>query len=146
MATAPVIYPRRKRDQVGTIVVVRDTSGSIDNALCAEFSAQVTTLTSDLRCRTVVIDCDTRIHREITLEAGDECPAEAVGGGGTSFEPAFERVRELMDCGEEVAGVIYLTDLDGSFPDEASVPCVPVLWAAYNTNSVAPFGRTIRVK
>lgn len=146
MATAPVIYPRRMRDKVGTIVVVRDTSGSIDNALCADFSAQVTTLTADLGCTTVVIDCDTRIHAEYRLEAGDECPTDARGGGGTDFRPAFDRVAEMIDSGEQVAGVIYLTDLDGSFPDEDSVPSVATLWAAYNTRDVAPFGRTIHVK
>ena len=146
MATQPVIYPRRMRDRVGTIVVARDTSGSIDNALCADFSAQVTVLTAELNCTTVVIDCDTRIHAEYRLEAGDECPTDARGGGGTSFDPVFNRVAELIDSGEQVAGVIYLTDLDGSFPDIDAVPTVPILWAAYNTSSVAPFGRTIHVK
>jgi len=53
-------------------------------------------------------------------------------------------VRELIDGGENIAGMIYLTDLDGTFPDH--VPDVPVLWAAYDTAAVAPIGRTIRVK
>jgi len=92
-ATAPCIYPRRKRDQLGTIVVVRDTSGSIDKALCDEFSAQVTQFSADLRCKVVVLDCDTRIHAEYHLEPGDECPLDARGGGGTDFEPAFDRRR-----------------------------------------------------
>jgi predicted metal-dependent peptidase len=144
MATAPVIYPRRMRDRVGTIVVVRDTSGSIDRDLCNEFSGQVTNLCADLRCSAIVLDCDTRIHAEYRLDAGDECPLEARGGGGTDFVPAFDRVRELIDDGENIAGMIYLTDLDGSFPDEPAD--YPVLWAAYNTSGVAPFGRTIHVK
>lgn len=144
MATQPVIYPRRMRDRVGTIVVVRDTSGSIDRDLCSEFSAQVTNLCADLRCSAIVIDCDTRIHAEYRLDAGDECPLDARGGGGTAFAPAFDRVRELIDDGENIAGMIYLTDLDGTFPDEPAD--YPVLWAAYNTTGSAPFGRTIHVK
>lgn len=144
MATQPVIYPRRMRDRVGTIVVVRDTSGSIDRDLCNEFSAQVTNLCADLRCSAIVLDCDTRIHAEYRLDAGDECPLDARGGGGTDFVPAFDRVRELIDGGENIAGMIYLTDLDGSFPDEPAD--YPVLWAAYNTTGAAPFGRTIHVK
>lgn len=144
MATQPVIYPRRMRDRVGTIVVVRDTSGSIDRDLCNEFSAQVTNLCADLRCSAIVLDCDTRIHAEYRLDAGDECPLDARGGGGTDFVPAFDRVRELIDGGENIAGMIYLTDLDGSFPDEPAD--YPVLWAAYNTTGSAPFGRTIHVK
>jgi predicted metal-dependent peptidase len=143
-ATAPCIYPRRKRDQLGTIVVVRDTSGSIDKALCDEFSAQVTQFSADLRCKVVVLDCDTRIHAEYHLEPGDECPLDARGGGGTDFEPAFDRVAQLLDEGETIAGLVYLTDLDGKFPADPEE--YPVLWAAYNTTGAAPFGRTIRVK
>lgn len=143
-ATAPCIYPRRKRDQLGTIVVVRDTSGSIDKALCDEFSAQVTQFSADLRCKVIVLDCDTRIHAEYHLEPGDECPLDARGGGGTDFEPAFDRVAQLLDEGETIAGLVYLTDLDGKFPADPEE--YPVLWAAYNTGGTAPFGRTIRVK
>lgn len=143
-ATAPCIYPRRKRDQLGTIVVVRDTSGSIDKALCDEFSAQVTQFSADLRCKVIVLDCDTRIHAEYHLEPGDDCPLDARGGGGTDFEPAFDRVAQLLDEGETIAGLVYLTDLDGAFPAEPAD--YPVLWAAYNTSNAAPFGRTIHVK
>lgn len=144
MATAPVIYPRRRRDRVGQIVVVRDTSGSIDKPLCDDFTAQISAITGDLGCKAVVLDVDTRIHAEYRLDAGEDCPLDARGGGGTAFEPAFDRIAQLRDDGEDVAGVIYLTDLDGTFPDD--VPDVPVLWASYNTTAVAPFGRTIRVK
>ena len=144
MATAPVIYPRRRRDRVGQIVVVRDTSGSIDKPLCDDFTAQISAITGDLGCKAVVLDVDTRIHAEYRLDAGEPCPLDVLGGGGTDFRPAFDRIAQLLDDGEDVAGVIYLTDLDGTFPDH--VPDVPVLWAAYDTAAVAPIGRTIRVK
>ena len=144
MATAPVIYPRRRRDRIGQIVVVRDTSGSIDTQLCNEFTAQISAITGDLGCRAIVLDVDTRIHAEYHLDAGEDCPLDARGGGGTAFAPAFDRVAQLRDEGEDIAGVIYLTDLDGTFPD--APPDLPVLWASYNTTAVAPFGRTIRVK
>ena len=77
-------------------------------------------------------------------ETIDRMTLDARGGGGTDFAPAFDRVRELIDDGENIAGMIYLTDLDGSFPDEPAD--YPVLWAAYNTTESAPFGRTIHVK
>ena len=144
MATAPVIYPRRKRDRVGCLLVVRDTSGSIDNKLCAEFSAQVTQVIADLQCRAIVLDVDTRLHAEYRLEPGDECPSKARGGGGTDFRPAFDRLAELQDEGEDIAGVLYLTDLDGEFP--GNPPDVPTLWVAYGTTRAAPFGRTLHVK
>ena len=143
-ATAPVIYPRRKRDQLDTLVVVRDTSGSIDKPLCEEFTAQVTALCGDLNCAAIVLDCDTKIHAEHHVSPGGECPLEVKGGGGTDFGPAFDHVRRMIDNGDSVAGMIYLTDLDGAFPDAPAD--YPVLWAAYGTKSVAPFGRTIHLK
>lgn len=143
-ATAPVIYPRRKRDDVGTIIVVRDTSGSIDKPLCDEFSAQVTAMCADLNCSAIVLDCDTKVHAEYRIDPGGECPLKVIGGGGTAFGPAFDHARHLIDDGESIAGMIYLTDLDGAFPDEPAD--YPVLWAAYGTRATAPFGRTIHVK
>ena len=144
MATAPVIYPRRQRDQIGTVIVARDTSGSIDNALCAEFSAQISSISADVGCEVIVIDCDTEIHREVRLGAGEACPLDAQGGGGTAFAPVFDRAAQLIGDGEQIAGLIYLTDLDGSFPTEPAD--YPVLWAAYNTKSTAPFGRTTHLR
>jgi predicted metal-dependent peptidase len=143
-ATAPVIYPRRKRDDVGTIIVVRDTSGSIDKPLCDEFSAQVTAMCADLNCSAIVLDCDTKVHAEYRIDPGSECPLKVIGGGGTDFRAAFDCVRRMIDDGESIAGMIYLTDLDGAFPDEPAD--YPVLWAAYGTRATAPFGRTIHVK
>lgn len=143
-ASAPVIYPRRQRDQIGTVIVARDTSGSIDDALCAEFSAQISTISADVGCEVIVIDCDTEIHTELRLAPGEPCPLDAKGGGGTDFNPVFARVNQLVGDGEQVAGLVYLTDLDGAFPDAPAD--YPVLWAAYNTKAAAPFGRTTHVR
>lgn len=143
-ATAPVIYPRRKRDELDTLVVVRDTSGSINKSLCDEFTAQVTALCGELNCSAIVLDCDTKIHAEHRITPGGDCPLEVKGGGGTSFGPAFDHVRRMIENGDSVAGLIYLTDLDGAFSSEPAD--YPVLWAAYGTKSIAPFGRTIHIK
>lgn len=44
------------------------------------------------------------------------------GGGGTDFRPLFDRLAEES---EPPAGVVYRTDLAGSFPDEP--PQYPVI-------------------
>jgi predicted metal-dependent peptidase len=136
-----VIYPRRRPDDVGLVVFARDTSGSIDNQMCAEFSAMVTAAMAETGCRGLVIDCDHKIQKEYWLEPGDECPVKAMGGGGTNFRPVFQRTEELATQGEQIAGVVYLTDLEGDFPDD---PETPTLWLTKEP-ALAPFGRTVRI-
>lgn len=138
-----VIYPRRRADDLGLIVFARDTSGSVDAGLCAEFSALISQCLADTGARGLVLDCDAAIQQQIELAPGEECPLDAQGGGGTDFRPVFERVAELTDQGERVAGVVYLTDLLGDFP--AQTPDVATLWIA-TTGAAAPFGRIARVR
>jgi predicted metal-dependent peptidase len=61
------------------------------------------------------------------------------GGGGTSFVPALEAIE--LD-GQAVCAVC-ITDLDGTFPDNA--PLLPVLWLSTDESNIAPFGETVYV-
>lgn len=141
MATAPVIYPRRKVNDTGRVLFVRDTSGSIDDKLVGEFTALIAQCTADLGCASLVMDCDAEIHAEHWLEAGEEAPTKAKGGGGTDFRPPFARAAELIEAGESLAGIVYLTDLDGPEPDETDIP---TLWLSTTAN-VAKTGRTVAI-
>lgn len=142
-AWQPVIYPRKRQDETGLIVAVRDTSGSIDDAMIAEFNGLIESCLGESGCRAVVIDCDAAIHAEHTIEPGETVPREAKGGGGTSFRPPFERAAELIEAGEKIAGLIYLTDMQGDFPEQS--PDFATLWLA-TTDAQGPFGRTVRVE
>lgn len=123
----------------GPLVIAIDTSGSIDDVLLTQFATEVRTIADDIQPAYVdVVYCDTQIHRRDRFERGDTVVIAAVGRGGTSFEPVFEQQAET---GEVPACLIYLTDLDGSFPDVA--PDYPVIWAAYGTTQIAPFGDTV---
>lgn len=144
MATADVIYPRRRRDEVGTVVFVRDTSGSVSTDLVAKFNAHIADLMDSTGCDAVILDADAAVQAEHRLSAGEAVPDRASGGGGTDFRPAFNRVRELADDGERIAGVVYLTDLMGVFPPADDVDAA-VLWVA-TTDLPAPFGRTVRIE
>ena len=65
------------------------------------------------------------------------------GGGGTAFIEPFARVEEE---GIAPAFLVYLTDMDGRFPDEA--PGFPVLWASttpLRRAKQAPFGEMMEV-
>lgn len=140
-ACAPVIYPRRKPNEPGTVVCHRDTSGSISARQCAEQTALISSLAEEIGCPLIVLDGDTELHAEHHLAPGEECPLIAQGGGGTDHHHVFERVQSLQDEGHIIAGVVCLTDLDTVFPDP---PELPVLWLTDKPRT-APFGRTVRV-
>lgn len=140
-AWQPVIYPRRRADELGTVIFARDTSGSISPELCAEFTALISQATAETGCGAVVLDCDAAVQGEQRLLPGEMPDLEAHGGGGTDFCPVFNRAREIQDEGERIAGLVYLTDMFGTFPDQA--PEYPVLWIA-SSPEIAPFGRTVQ--
>lgn len=123
----------------GPLTIAVDTSGSIDDVLLAQFASEIRTIADEIQPAYVdVLYVDTKVHRVDRFERGESVDIHAIGRGGTSFVPAFEHVQE---SGETPACMIYLTDLDGNFPDDA--PAYPVIWAAYNTTDVAPFGDTV---
>ena len=94
--------------------------------------------------RLVVMWCDAEVGRVDDVEDTDDLSRlklkKAPGGGGTSFVPVFDTVKEMglkPDC------LIYLTDGMGTFPNES--PPYPVLWGSIYKPSVYPFGEVIDV-
>lgn len=147
-AWQPVIYPRKRADELGTVIFARDTSGSVDDKTLAAYSALISDCTSETGCDALVLDCDAAIQAEYELAAGDPCPLTAQGGGGTDFRPVFNRADEIVAAGGTVAGIVYMTDLDGRFPAMPSE--LATLWLAVpnrysRADTVAPFGRTVKV-
>ena len=137
-----VIYPSRKANEVGWIIGVRDTSGSIDDKLAAEFSAILASACAELGCGLILLDCDTDIQAEYRIEPGGDVPLTAQGGGGTDFAAPFKRAAELTEQGETIAGLVYLTDLEGSgWPVQSELP---TLCLCTNSNQ-APSGRTVQI-
>lgn len=130
--------PELRSETLPPIVVVIDTSGSTQHVQ-AQFASEVRSIVSEcLPERTIVIYCDTDVQQVDEYELGELPELKNIGGGGTSFVPPFEYVA-AHDI--EPACLIYLTDLEGEFPD---APDYPVLWASV-TKHVAPFGETIYI-
>ena len=143
MATAPVIYPRRRQDDLGLVVLARDTSGSISDEIAAEFSALISSALAETGCRGLVLDADTRIQAENWLNAGEECPLSRAGYGGTDFAAVFAKCDELAEQGERIAGLVYLTDGDGS--GEPDTTETPTLWLC-TTGKKMRTGRTVKIE
>lgn len=137
---AGLYMPALKSESLPPIVVAVDTSGSIDEATLSAFAAEINAIAEEAQPEAVhVVYCDAGINGERRFERGDLITLENMGGGGTDFRPVFEWVEQegiIPSC------LIYLTDLEGTFP--AAPPGYPVLWGA-TSRWEAPWGETVRV-
>jgi len=131
--------PSMRAQELGEIVWGFDTSGSVDDVLVAQFRAEIEAVMEDLKpTRVHVIYCDSAVHGIETFERGDPIELHPKGGGSTSFAPVFE----VVDAeGIQPACLIYLTDMRGTFPQDA--PDYPVLWATTSYDREAPFGEKV---
>ena len=131
------IFMPQERILGADATVVVDTSGSIVN--------------DQKRSALREIDGIIQICGKVRWLAGDtevlqdgwisQAPARIVGQGGTDFRPFFEHLQET----EATRLLVYFTDTDGIFPDEA--PDFPVLWIVYDDVAMpkVPFGEIIRI-
>ena len=128
--------------QMGAIAVATDTSGSIDADQLAAFAAELRGIQEDAQPRAMVaLYCDAAVHRVDEFTPFDPFVLHSAGGGGgTDFRPVFDAI-SARD--EQPVCLVYLTDGEGEFPEEA--PEYPVLWVM-TTDASAPFGEVVRLK
>lgn len=134
--------PSMRSEELGVLAVGLDTSGSVDLVLLAQFGGEVQAIADELRPRRIIVySCDARIARTQIFERGEPVVLQPAGGGGTDFRPVFDAIAELD---EPPVGLVYLTDLDGVFPE--SVPDVPTLWVTGREDAFipkVPFGEVV---
>jgi len=136
-----IYLPSLRSPSLGEIVVALDTSGSITQKLLAEFLAEVQALLDAGRPRKLhLLDCDASVHSAQEFLPDDRIDMHPQGGGGTDFRPVFDHVAEQN---VDPAALVYLTDLEGAFPDTA--PPYPVLWVSYGADA-APFGEVLQIR
>lgn len=122
-------------------VVAVDTSGSFTEEQLRETLSEVyNIITSFDFVQLTVISCDAAIQTVTEVHGRNDLQEVRLkGGGGTDFRPVFDYIAEHKS---NVTGLIYFTDLMGTFPAEA--PSYPVLWIANRAHSLAvPFGTAI---
>jgi predicted metal-dependent peptidase len=136
------MLPSLDSERFGTAVFATDTSGSINQEVLTHFQSVKQACLDEMKpSRLVDIYCDSTIQAVNEYVPGEEISRKAPGGGGTRFEPVFEKVNDLP---EPPKLLVYLTDLQGSFPTEE--PPFPVLWIVYgNKGAKAPFGEVVEV-
>lgn len=127
----------------GLLGMFVDTSASVmAYKLFDIVMGEVSAIREELRPdRTLLLECDAKVHRVQELYDCDDVKPNFRGGGGTSFEPCFEWIDEQ---GEQPEAVIYFTDLECPFPEKE--PPYPVIWLAPEGRGVTPpFGTLIEV-
>ncbi len=136
------ILPTLKSTQVD-VVVVLDTSGSINDTEMREFVSEIDAIKGQMRARLTLHACDARLceHGPWIYEPWEEfsMPANLYGRGGTSFVPVFEWL-EQTGCRPDL--LVYFTDAEGEFPK--SEPGFPVLWLIKGRGKV-PWGQRIQL-
>jgi predicted metal-dependent peptidase len=133
--------PGIRSEGVGEVAIAVDCSGSINERQLGLFESEIRAILSETRPRLVhVLYFDAEIQRTDTYQPGETIKLTPVGGGGTDFRPCF---RWLDEHGITPNNLVFLTDLDGTFPKEA--PVYPVLWASTDRRR-APFGQVIPIQ
>jgi predicted metal-dependent peptidase len=122
-----------------------DTSGSISEAEFQLFLGEIDGIIASYpHLEGELYYVNTEVRGPYPLNPNCSLPA-AVGGGGTSFTPFFDTIRDRED-GQTTALSIYLTDGYGKFPPFP--PALPTLWVVTPGGldlSLFPFGEAVRL-
>ncbi len=142
-----VSMPGRKVVQAGQLVAIVDTSASMSEELIAQALGSIcAAATAEGVDEVRLIQADAAITSDEIVSPADLLTRKIAvkGRGGTSFGPALTKLAlEAARTGERFTAV-YVTDLDGSFPEKKSVRGIEVLWVTPIKRPV-PFGRVLRL-
>lgn len=133
--------PSLESEQVGNIILLVDTSISIDTTMLNQFGSEIQDIASTFNTALQVIYVDAKVQAVQHIDPTEPVKLKPKGGGGTSFRPGFDYI-EKNDL--QPAAVVYLTDGDCNlYPAH---PDYPVLWAQFgDVEFNPPFGETIQV-
>lgn len=136
----------RPKPGIRKIVVVVDTSGSIDDAMCEYFAGEIQTIRKRVGCDLTLITCDAEVHQTVNVRPFDNFHSiiKAQGGfkgrGGTNFVPGVEAAEKVSGA----AVIIYLTDMMGPYPTKCRLP---LIWASTSEEfNKPPVGKTFVLK
>ena len=138
-----IYLPQLRNEELGEVVVIADTSGSVSDDQIRQFAAEVheilTMYDREAEISVLYVDSSFQGHDRVS---GDDLPRGLTprGGGGTDYRPGFEWLDEQAI---EPVCVVYLTDgRCNRFPENE--PDYPVLWTLTEKRSFEPrFGEVV---
>jgi predicted metal-dependent peptidase len=135
--------PSLKKYGVCSIAVMVDTSGSVGGRRLKEGLSEIQGVCEDLGIGVRAVICDAAVHDDVEVEDAYELSEHLSGGGGSNFNPAFEKLqRDGFD-----GVVIAFTDGDICVPSTKPENLRGVLWCIYD-GCHAPteqYGETIMI-
>lgn len=139
------IMPSTYSERLGSIAVVYDTSGSINEELLSVFSSELVSICNVCRPEQVhLIVCDAKVHSHDVYGEFDydklKQRRDFRGGGGTDMRCALDYIDAN---GIDPQVVVVLTD--GYTPWPTSIK-QPTLWAITSPHVTAPVGTSVHVK
>ncbi len=136
------ILPTLKSSQID-VVVVLDTSGSVNDTEMQEFVSEINAIKGQMRARLTLHACDAALceNGPWIFEPWEEfvTPSAIYGRGGTRFTPVFEWLERE---GRRPDLMVYFTDAEGEFPKFE--PDFPVLWLVKGRAKV-PWGQRVQL-
>lgn len=144
-----VYSPALRSDSMLDILVMVDTSGSIDDDQVAYFGSEIRELCNELNFRLTVIYIDTKVQSVQQFMPGEEGELVPKGGGGTRFKPGFDWIVDQEGAEEprDYSGIIYFTD--GQCYDKINCK-YPLIWILYgegrNRQFSQPSGEIVHIE
>lgn len=122
-----------------TLGVCCDSSGSVSDESYVMFMSEVERI-AKYCTKVYLIDADCVVQDVTTIKKGQKVKTKRNGCGGTMYQPAMSKCKELR-----ADAIVYFGDMDSA--DSPANPQVPVLWAIVgNQNPPASFGSILRLK
>ena len=125
------IIPGSVNEYCAKLVVALDTSGSMPTRALQMLLGEVKAMGIPV----IFVQCDAEIHEAKVISPYRKFDTKMKGRGGTDFRPVFEYAKKV-----NANGVIYLTDMCGTFPEQCSMR---TLWVSTEKDQSAPFGKVI---
>lgn len=133
--------------EVHRVILAVDTSGSIVGERLASFWSELVAILRNNKCEARVLACDAELQNEWDeTEFDPQLIRQLRGGGGTSFVPVFDKAAEYVRAGWRPEALVYLTDLDGTFPD--AEPEYRTIWVVEpgDAKKKVPFGEVVAIE
>lgn len=130
--------PGKRKKRTLTLGVCLDSSGSISDESYASFLREVKSIAKNVS-KTWLVHADCEVQKVEELGGKTKFSTTRAGGGGTAYQPAIDKCKEL---GCDV--IIYFGDFDSA--DVPTNPHVPFLWVGVGGQEPpANFGKVIRL-